>query len=31
MQLLTIQTLGEFSLKYGENRVSDRDNRSKMF
>ena len=29
MQLLTIQTLGEFSLKYGENRVSDRDNRSK--
>ena len=29
MSLLTIQTLGEFSLKYGENKISDRDNRSK--
>ncbi|MBE6955658.1 MAG: diguanylate cyclase [Ruminococcaceae bacterium] len=29
MQLLSIQTLGEFSLQYGENKVSDRDNRSK--
>ena len=29
MQRLSIQTLGEFSLQYGENRVSDRDNRSK--
>lgn len=29
MQLLTVQTLGEFSLQCGENKVSDRDNRSK--